>query len=35
MVESQGDTESAEGIGAFFAKRSPDFVALRREKKVL
>lgn len=29
MVESQGDDEAAEGIGAFFAKRSPDFVALR------
>jgi len=29
MVESQGDDEAAEGIGAFFAKRSPNFVALR------
>lgn len=29
MVESQGDDEAAEGIGAFFAKRLPDFVALR------
>ena len=31
MVESQGDDEAAEGIGAFLAKRSPDFVALRRK----
>lgn len=30
MVESQGDAEAAEGIGAFFDKRAPDFVALRR-----
>lgn len=29
MVESQGDAESAEGIGAFFAKRAADFRALR------
>jgi len=29
MVESQGDDEAAEGIGAFLAKRSADFVALR------
>lgn len=29
MVESQGDDEAAEGIAAFLAKRSPDFVALR------
>lgn len=29
MVESQGDDEAAEGIGAFFAKRPPNFVALR------
>ncbi|HEY2977587.1 MAG TPA: enoyl-CoA hydratase-related protein, partial [Burkholderiaceae bacterium] len=29
MVESQGDDEAAEGIGAFLAKRTPDFVALR------
>jgi enoyl-CoA hydratase/carnithine racemase len=29
MVESQGDDEAAEGIGSFFAKRLPDFVALR------
>jgi enoyl-CoA hydratase/carnithine racemase len=30
MVESQGDDEAAEGIRAFFDKRAPDFVALRR-----
>ncbi|MDP3668673.1 MAG: enoyl-CoA hydratase [Telluria sp.] len=29
MVESQGDCEAAEGIGAFLAKRAPDFAALR------
>ena len=29
MVESQGDDEAAEGIGAFLAKRTPDFAALR------
>jgi enoyl-CoA hydratase/carnithine racemase len=29
MVESQGDDEAAEGIGAFLAKRAADFVALR------
>jgi enoyl-CoA hydratase/carnithine racemase len=29
MVESQGDDEAAEGIAAFFAKRAPDFAALR------
>ena len=29
MVESQGDCEAAEGIGAFLARRAPDFVALR------
>ena len=28
MVESQGDDEAAEGIGAFLDKRTPDFVAL-------
>lgn len=28
MVESQGDPEAAEGIAAFFEKRTPDFVAL-------
>jgi hypothetical protein len=33
MVESQGDAESAEGIGAFLGKRSADFVALRRRKQ--
>jgi enoyl-CoA hydratase/carnithine racemase len=30
MAESQGDDEAAEGIRAFFEKRAPDFVALRR-----
>lgn len=30
MVESQGDAEAVEGIAAFFDKRAPDFVALRR-----
>jgi enoyl-CoA hydratase/carnithine racemase len=30
MVESQGDDEAAEGIAAFFDKRAPDFVSLRR-----
>jgi enoyl-CoA hydratase/carnithine racemase len=30
MVEAQGDDEAAEGIGAFLAKRPPDFVALRK-----
>lgn len=30
MVESQGDAEAAEGIRAFFDKRAPDFVSLRR-----
>lgn len=29
MVESQGDPEAAEGIAAFFGKRTPDFAALR------
>ncbi|MGZ9713048.1 oxepin-CoA hydrolase, alternative type [Glaciimonas sp. GNP009] len=29
MVASQGDDEATEGIAAFFAKRSPDFVTLR------
>ncbi|QRX82652.1 oxepin-CoA hydrolase, alternative type [Glaciimonas sp. PAMC28666] len=29
MAVSQGDDEAAEGMTAFFAKRSPDFVALR------
>lgn len=29
MVESQGDDEATEGIGAFLAKRAADFVALR------
>lgn len=29
MVESLGDTESSEGIAAFFDKRAPDFRALR------
>ncbi|RZL94658.1 MAG: enoyl-CoA hydratase [Variovorax sp.] len=32
MVESQGDAESAEGIGAFFDKRAADFGALRRQQ---
>ncbi len=31
MVESQGDDEAAEGIGAFFARRAPDFVSLRNK----
>src|SRR5262249_3644305 len=31
MVESQGDDEAAEGIGAFLAKRAPDFAGLRRK----
>lgn len=30
MVESQGDDEAAEGIGAFLGKRRADFAALRR-----
>jgi enoyl-CoA hydratase/carnithine racemase len=30
MVDSQGDDEAAEGIRAFFEKRAPDFVTLRR-----
>lgn len=30
MVESQGDPEAAEGIGAFFDKRAPDFAGLRQ-----
>jgi hypothetical protein len=30
MVDSQGDDEAAEGIGPFFDRRAPDFVALRR-----
>jgi enoyl-CoA hydratase/carnithine racemase len=30
MVESQGDGEAAEGIGAFLGKRKADFTALRR-----
>ncbi|MFC5522904.1 oxepin-CoA hydrolase, alternative type [Polaromonas jejuensis] len=29
MVESQADDEAAEGIGAFLAKRTPDFALLR------
>jgi enoyl-CoA hydratase/carnithine racemase len=29
MVDSLGDTESLEGITAFFEKRAPDFLALR------
>ncbi|MDM0045768.1 enoyl-CoA hydratase [Variovorax dokdonensis] len=29
MVESQGDSESAEGIGAFMGKRKADFTSLR------
>ena len=29
MAESQGDDEAQEGIAAFFARRAPDFVALR------
>lgn len=32
MVESQGDDEAQEGIAAFFARRAPDFVALRLAK---
>ncbi len=32
MVESQGDDEAQEGIAAFFAKRAPDFTALRLAK---
>jgi hypothetical protein len=31
MVESQGDAEAAEGIGAFLGKRKADFVALRHQ----
>jgi enoyl-CoA hydratase/carnithine racemase len=31
MIEAQGDDEAAEGIGAFLAKRKPDFTALRRQ----
>jgi enoyl-CoA hydratase/carnithine racemase len=30
MAESQGDDEAAEGIAAFFDKRTPDFTSLRR-----
>jgi hypothetical protein len=30
MVESQGDDEAAEGIGAFFTKRQADFPGVRR-----
>lgn len=33
MTESMGDDEAAEGIGAFFAKRRPDYVALRKAAK--
>ena len=33
MVESQGDAEAAEGIGAFLGKRKADFVALRHTKQ--
>jgi enoyl-CoA hydratase/carnithine racemase len=33
MAESQGDPEAAEGIAAFFEKRSPGFVALRRQRE--
>jgi enoyl-CoA hydratase/carnithine racemase len=29
MADSLGDAEAAEGIAAFFAKRKPDFAALR------
>ena len=29
MAESQGDDEAQEGIAAFFARRAPDFAALR------
>jgi enoyl-CoA hydratase/carnithine racemase len=32
MVQSQGDTESLEGIGAFLDKRKPDFLQLRSPK---
>jgi enoyl-CoA hydratase/carnithine racemase len=31
MVEAQGDSESAEGIGAFLGKRKADFAALRNK----
>jgi enoyl-CoA hydratase/carnithine racemase len=30
MVESQGDAEAAEGIGAFLGKRAPDFAAAQQ-----
>jgi len=30
MVESQGDAEATEGIGAFLSKRAPDFAVLRQ-----
>ena len=30
MVESQGDDEAQEGIGAFLHKRKADFSALRK-----
>lgn len=30
MVESQGDAEAAEGIGAFLGKRAPDFAVQRQ-----
>ncbi|HWT17801.1 MAG TPA: enoyl-CoA hydratase, partial [Variovorax sp.] len=33
MVESQGDAEAAEGIGAFLGKRKADFALLRRQKQ--
>lgn len=32
MVEAQGTAESAEGIGAFLNKRTPDYVALRSKR---
>lgn len=32
MVEAQGTAESAEGIGAFLNKRTPDYVALRSQR---
>jgi enoyl-CoA hydratase/carnithine racemase len=32
MVEAQGTAESAEGIGAFLNKRTPDYVALRSRR---
>lgn len=32
MVEAQGTDESAEGIGAFLGKRTPDYAALRSKR---